>query len=173
MKNSREANPSNSNPNPFNMIPHNKFFSNHSKQDFFCFLKNEEKPPISSSFFSENGLSQNILKVTDAEPDICLEVFYALYHVLLPQIKKNSSVLLQNAWISFIGNAILRGVLCPPEKLISKKRPKDLKRILSQSEGESQIFQDLDRVLGSIIDLKQNPSDSPDQLDQKEEIMAS
>ena len=173
MKSSQEANQPNNNPSPSDRTPQSKFQPIQDK-DFFCFLqKDEEKFSVSPSFFSANGLRQDIIKVTADEPDICLEVFYALYNTLWPQIEKQSSVSLKDAWTNFLGGSLFKGVLCPPEKLLGRKKPKDIKKILSQNEGEEQLFQGLDRVLNSISHLRQKIVNYPDQLLQKEEIIAS
>ena len=143
------------------------------KNDFFIFLKKENKPPVSASFFSENGLSRDILTVTGAEPDVALEVFYALYHTLWPQIEKTSDVSFKDAWTHFIGGNRFKGGICPPEKLILERKIKYIKQILSYSEGEGHIFRNLDQVVSSISDLKQKVLDYPGQLIYKEEIIES
>jgi len=145
-----------------------------SPPDFFSFLKtDEEKHAKSPSFFSENGLSQDIHQVTEAEPDICLEVFYALYNVLWPQIEKQPDVSFKDAWTRFIGGAVFKGILCPPEKLITEKRVRDIKRSFSEAERESQIFQDLDGVVDSTLILKQKVDDYSGEISHKREIIAS
>lgn len=58
--------------------------------DLFGFLKTDEeekrqKPHHSSR---KKGLSQDLIQVTDAEPDVSLEVFYALYNVLQLQLER-------------------------------------------------------------------------------------
>ena len=143
--------------------------------DYFAFLRTDEekgtKPP---SFFSENDLGQDILKVTGAEPDICLEVFYALYHTLWPQIESQAEVSFNNAWTRFIGSSIVKGILCPPEKLITERRVRDIKRSMSEAGGETWIFQDLDGVVNSILNLKQQVDDySAEEIFHKKEIIES
>jgi len=173
MRDSMEENQSNNNPEASSNTFQRSLMLIPDNQGIFCFLKKEEKSPNSSpSFFSEMGLDQDIIKVTGAEPDICLEVFYSLYQVLWPQIEKQSDISLKDAWKNFIGGSIFKGVLCPPERLIGKKKPKDIKKILSEDQ-EHQVFEELDVVVKSISNLKQKIVDSPDQLLQKEEIITS
>ena len=171
MRSSMEVSQPNLNQNPSHNINQNPPES--LQDDFFVFLENEKKAPTSSSFFSENSLSQDILTVTDAEPDIPLEVFYALYHTLWPQIENISDVSFKDAWTQFIGGSLIKGCLCPPEKLITEKRVKDIKNKLSQKGGENQVFQDLDQLVNSISDLKQKITNYSGQIFQKEEILTS
>jgi len=154
-------------------------------ENFLLFLKEGENPQISSSFFSKNGLSRDILQVTDAEPDICLEVFYALHITLWPQIEKlnerkklgreqNKLISsLQDAWKNFLGSGISKGILCSPEKLLEKKKTQEIKEGLSKKGGEAEIFQDLDRVVNFIKQLKKTILDYPDHFIQEEEIIVS
>jgi len=74
-----------------------------SNPEFFAFLEANREGSRSTSFFSKNSLSQDIIQVTGAEPDVCLEVFYALYNVLQPQINQQSGVSFKDAWRNFIG----------------------------------------------------------------------
>ena len=142
--------------------------------DLFDFLKTEKERPSSSPFFSENGLSQDIIKVTGAEPDVCLEAFYALYHTLWPQIESQSDFSFKDAWARFIGGSVFKGSLSPPEKLILERRVRDIKRIMSEPGGEDQIFHDLDGVVNSILNLKQKVEDySAGEIFYKADILAS
>ena len=142
-----------------------------SKQDFFAFFKKEEKP--SNSFFSKEDLGKDILKVTGAELDICLMVFYALYHVLWPQIENQPDIFFKHAWRKFIGDSIIKGMLCPPEKLIAEREVEDIKTALSHTQGEKKFFEDLDQVVDSISDLKEKIREYASQIFHEEEIMAS
>ena len=140
------------------------------KPAHFTLLQKKEKPPDSS--FSENGLMQDIVTVTNGEPDVCLECFDALYHTLLPQIESQPDISFKDAWTKFIGCSTIKGSLCPPEKLIAG-RARDVKRILAQPGGEDKVFQDLNQVIRSISHLKEKIKDSPTPILQKDEIIAS
>jgi len=137
MESSQKAHQPNNQQSPLDTSQRNPSFIQED-QGFFCFLKSEEKSKGPRPFFSENGLSQDIIQVTEAEPDTCLEVFYALYQTLWPQIENQSNGLLQDAWERFIGGPAFKGVLCPPEKLMDD--PQDLKASFMKGEGESDVF---------------------------------
>ena len=173
MINSQRSNQSNNPPDLSSSAPRRAPSSIQDNQDIFGFLKKEYKPRKSSSFFSNNGLSQDIIQLTHAEPDVCLEVFYALYHTLWAEIERQSDGSLKNAWMKFLGGSSTKGSLCPPEKLIAERRLRDIIDSLSSSEGEKRIFQELDQVLSSIENLKEKVIDYPDQLPQKKEILAA
>jgi len=174
MINSHEPHQPNTNPDPSNDIHQRSQGFIPEKQDFFSFLQKEEKSPNSSPpFFSENGLSQDITQVTGAEPDVCLEVFYALYNTLWPQIENDSDISIKDAWMKFIGGSTIKGSLCPPEKLITEKRVRDIKSSLGTQEGESSIFQYLDGVVDSISHLKQKIVNYRGQILHKKDIIAS
>jgi len=140
------------------------------QQDIFAFLGNQKELIKAPSFFSKDGLSQDIIQVTHAEPDICLEVFYALHNVLLPQIETHS---LKNAWTLLFGSNTSKGILSPPEQLFGEMKFSDLKRAMSEANRESQGFHALDAIIKSISDFKQELIYSPEQLSRKEEIIAS
>jgi len=111
--------------------------------------------------------------VTYAEPDICLEVFYALQTMLSPQIEKHPDDSLKNAWKILLGTTVSKGILCPPEKLLGERRIGELKRGLSNESGEKRAFQSLDTAVTLISSFKQKIIDSPQEIFKKEEIIAS
>ena len=176
MRNSQELHPPKNDPNHSNTTYQKNPEFVQSNWDIFAFLKTDKERPStsSSSFFSTNGLCQDIIQVTSAEPDTCLEVFYALYQTLWPQIESQSDVSFKDAWTRFIGGSVYKGSLCPPEKLIIEKRVRDIKRTMSEAGGETQIFHDLDGVLASILHLKQKVEDySAGEIFSKTDILAS
>ena len=165
MRSSREAVQPNHNQNLLNSVSQS---DPKAQEDFFNFLKSrEEIPKKSQSFFSAKGLRQDIIHVTHAEPDICLEVFYALSNTLWPQIQKQPDMPLKDAWMDLIGGPTCKGILCPPEQVISQKSLKDVE------QAENQVFQNLDQVMSSIQILKQKMSDYDGDILHKKEILAS
>ena len=171
MNRSQEVNQPTNHPSLFNAIPQRNLSSNQSKHDMFSFFKSGENPLRPSSFFSQNDLSQDIIKVTDAEPDICLEVFCALYHVLWPQIERQSSIPLKEAWTNSFGNSTLKGIFWSPEKLIGD--PQEVKTGFSENDGEKHVFRYLDDAVESILNLKTKLEEYTGEIFQRDEIMAS
>jgi len=183
MKNFQEVSQLNSHSSPSKSVPQRDLGFVHNKQNIFSFLKSAKNPLRHSSFFSHNGLGQDIIQVTEAEPDVCLEVFYALYHVLWPQLEKLNKrkklgkeenqliISLQDAWKNVIGGSSFKGILWSPEKLLGS--PQEVKTGLSENEGENDVFTHLDAVMWSIANLQKKLKDYPGDIDQREEILAS
>ena len=123
-----------------------------AQENSFSFLR--EDVENSFSFFSKRGLEADIIEVTRAEPDIPLEVFYALHENLLPIIHLRQDISLMDAWSVFLGGSQTRGILTPPENLIIQKKVSDILKIWSNGSGESKLFQRFDEVFRGIIQLK-------------------
>lgn len=163
----QEAQQPNNQQSPSNATSQSGFSFLQNNQDYFSFLKSEENSLRPQSFFSEKVLSQDIIQVTEAEPDIALEVFYALYNTLWPQIEKQPGVLLKDAWTKFIGGLTSKGIPWSPEKLMDD--PYDVKENFQKNEDEKQIFLYLDEVVESILNLKTKLAGFPGEILRREE----
>ena len=115
------------------------------------------------SFFSTKGLAQDILEVTQAEPDVPLNTF-----ITLSVLKDNK--ILKDYWIRFVGTTITKGILHSPEHLMGGQTEYKLFKKLPQQEEE--VFKHFKYVIDNINDLEQKVT-KIEGLDKKESILMS
>jgi len=134
--------------------------SNHPDQEddkkklYFSFLS-QNSANDTSSFLSKRGLAQDIVELTGADPDIPLQIFYAFYHTLWPQIQKQEKRPLKDAWTDFLGSPQAKGILTPPENLMNTRNVEKIITIFTEETQDVQLFVNFDRVNQSIMQLKE------------------